>query len=320
MDTKLPLILIVGMYSVTFDLVATDDCRSGSNNMYCPSKINHRYCVLGHFHVTDMWAEKSNNHIVWKFRMEKINLQQKSWWAAETSSDIPKSQTLTPEKAFSKVCDVCDHPSKQIYAQGWICMNHECQQHWKLNNGKAPAKLGFNDSFINERTPFEGFLPPYAIKPELPDINGFQSVTKQCWRGMICPECGRCNQRIDWDGFRCETQDCGFELKPPRYVVPVSAVLGDLSHQFQGHAISMDMIESDILECDKVAHGFYLIHDYRLPLGITITHGHSNGVINSQPGGADDVFRTLQEADIGLRRLLVQSPCKLILTSFCWHI
>ena len=56
--------------------------------MHCPSKIPHRYCVTEAVFITDHWEERSNGHIVVKFRFEKTDLDNKSWYAAEDSPEV----------------------------------------------------------------------------------------------------------------------------------------------------------------------------------------------------------------------------------------
>jgi len=58
--------------------IVNDDHRSGSKNKVCPSQVPHRYCVVGAFHVTDIWGEKSDSCVIFKFRMQEVDLERKS--------------------------------------------------------------------------------------------------------------------------------------------------------------------------------------------------------------------------------------------------
>lgn len=214
-------------------------------------------------------------------------------------------------KASLKECRECHTTSKQIYQQGWMCLNEKCKLHWTLNGKKPAGDLDFHEGFKMERTAFVGFMPPHSLIPRLPNASTSQTVTRQCWKGFVCPKCGRCNQRTEWAGWQCLSEDCDYELVPPLEIVPASIFMGELSSHFQGHALSDDDFNSTQVRCMRSTHGFYSVHDYILPFGIRVTHGHSNAVINMQSGGPDDVFRGLQEAKIGLRRLPVQSPSTL---------
>lgn len=95
--------------------------------------------------------------------------------------------------------------------------------------------------FLKERTIFNGFLPPYAMNPELIQPHAMHRqafpATKQCWEGIVCKLCGRCNLRRHWDAWRCRTEGCPFEHRSPLDVIPASSVMGDDWHGFQGHGV-----------------------------------------------------------------------------------
>lgn len=289
--------------------------------MQCPSQIPFRYCVMGGFHITYIWAEKSNRCTIYRFRMQKVDLRRKSWWAAEDSKSTPETQGISKVKAVEKVCNICHETWKQVYKQGWICLNVTCASFWKLRGTHpADADLEFSEEFLAERAECPEVEAPYPIIPQLVkyDDAGARlektlSVTKQCWKGIVCENCGRCLQRRDWDAWKCPALGCGFQYAPPRQIIPASAVTGDLDHAFQGHAISDDKWDEKLTTCEVKTLGFFKVHDYVLPYdGIKITHLHSNGPINAKAGGADDIFWRLQQANIGLQRLpLKMGPGKL---------
>ena len=99
------------------------------------SKIPHRYCVIPDVHITDHWDEKSNGHVVVKFRFEKMDLNSKSWYAAEDSSEV---YVPTNIKAQRKICPKCDISNPQVFASGWMCLNSKCQSFWTLSGTRAP--------------------------------------------------------------------------------------------------------------------------------------------------------------------------------------
>ena len=290
-------------------MIATENGYTGNKNKYCPSKIPYRYCVLGAFHLTYIWAEKSNDKILFKFRLEKVDVESKSWWAAGGPESLPESQVSGDVKAYGQTCDKCDTFSKQVYQIGWMCLEATCEDHWKLNNAPPPAKLEFNKDFTLERTAFGDTLPPYQVIPELPKVTGLQTVARSSWKGIVCPKCGRCNQRVHWDAWRCENEKCDFKLSCPPMILPASAVSGDSESEYHGHAISEDAF-TDEVRCQTLTHGCYTISEYHLPKGLTVTHVHANSVINRQPGGADDAFERLQREDLGLQRLKIHSMSK----------
>lgn len=86
-------------------------------------------------------------------------------------------------------------------------------------------------------------------------------------------------------------------------VIPASSVMGDTIYGYTGIGINHDNISEEIIECEERQHGFYRECVYQLGNGLTITHHISNNVINSAPGGPDDLFCQLQKEDMGLERL-----------------
>lgn len=86
-------------------------------------------------------------------------------------------------------------------------------------------------------------------------------------------------------------------------VIPASSVIGDAGYGFQGHGVSQDKFSEESIEYEVRKHGFYRECVYQLGDGLTITHLISNNVINSAPGGPDDLFCQLQKEDMGLERL-----------------
>ena len=78
----------------------------------------------------------------------------------------------------------------------------------------APEVQDYNPAFLEERWVFDGFLPSYKMNPDLirPDETHGQAfpATRQCWEGIVCKLCGRCNLRRHWDAWRCRTVGCPF--------------------------------------------------------------------------------------------------------------
>ena len=255
-------------------------------------------------HITDHWDEKSNGHTVVKFRFEKTDLKNKSWYAAE---DSPEVHISTEIKALRNECSKCKVTKPQVFASGWMCLNGKCPSFWTQNGNLASETQEHNPAFLNERCVFDGFLPPFAIKPELlqPDVSRGQTfpATRQCWEGIVCKLCGRCNLRRHWDAWRCRTEGCPFEHSLPMEVIAASSVMGDAAYGFQGHGVSSDKVFEASIGCKVRKYGLYRESVYELDDGLIITHLNSNDAINGAPGGPDHLFCQLQKEDIGLERL-----------------
>ena len=97
--------------------------------------------------ITDHWDEKSNGHVVVKFRFEKTDLTSKAWYAAEGS---PEVYVPTDIKTLRKTCPKCDVSNPQVFASGWMCLNSKCQSFWTLNGALAPEAQDYNPAFLEK--------------------------------------------------------------------------------------------------------------------------------------------------------------------------
>ncbi len=273
---------------------------------------------MGLFHITEIWAEKSNGKIVMMIRMEKVDLYSKSWWAAEDSKLLPGAGKITPAKAIRRVCTSCGNISPTIFKKGWICLRQTCLAFWTMN-GKPIDYLeaSYDEAFINERTVFSGFEAPFMTTPKPLDPAVALPVSKQCWNGMVCPKCGKCIQRVHWTGWRCRNNKCDYMHTVPHKITPSSALLGDLTAPFSGHALSEDQHLDDQIKCRTGKHGLWRIHVYGFAEDVVAFHFHANEAINAKTGGADGILNALQAQNIGLeRRPLKRAVGKLILQTY----
>jgi hypothetical protein len=280
------------------------------------------------FQVTDVWAENFNGKVCYKFRFEKIELHKKSWWAPQGSS-LPSTTRTFDTKATFATCAGCGSISKKIYRDAWMCLNEKCDNFFSVN-GQIPANPCYSIEFLNERSQWPkefklGSLKPEPTLAELGDANSTSlNYSRAAWKGMVCPQCGRCISRVHWSRWECQTQSCGFsrhiQLTPLSHMAVVS------SHALQGtgHAVPQDRHMSPIILREPVFLGNWRIHTYEVMADTqpetVVTHFHANSLLNNVSGGANDMFRALQEAEIGLQRFpLKSSPGKLSTTFYyCW--
>ena len=256
------------------------------------------------FHITDHWDERSNGHVVVKFRLEKTDLKSKSWFAAEGSSEL-----FVPikAKALRQQCLRCQVIRPQVFTSAWICLNSKCELFWTVDGVLAPEAQEYNPAFLQERLDFEGFLPPYQMRPDLIDLTNTHGqlfpATRQCWEGIVCELCGRCNMRSHWDAWRCRTKGCPFEQKIPMDIISASSVMPEHEYGFQGHGVCQDKFSESSLSREVRKHGLYREIIYGLGNGLVIAHLISNNTVNSAPGGPDDLFCQMQKEDCGFERL-----------------
>lgn len=262
------------------------------------------------FHITHIWAEKSYGKICFKFRFQKLNLATKSWWAP-ADSPMPAVSRNYDIKAPHLTCVACNQDSSQVYQQGWMCLNEDCTAFWTLNGQAPPMTLIFSASFLKERTPWPmGIKPFYDLKPApliIDEGNPELAYSLASWKGMVCPKCGRCNSRIHWRQWMCGSVDCDFTHRIQVKTLSPLSVLPDHGMEYAGHAIPMDEFEKSFIRCNSELHGDWRVETYEIFPGNTVTHFQANRTINHKPGGAHDMFRAMQEADIGLQRFALKT-------------
>jgi hypothetical protein len=287
--------------------------------------------VLGYFHVTDVWKEKqtpdggSKSVTVCRIRFEKANLDEPSWWIPEGKDAKPASSVKAPIAA----CSTCKTSSKEIFTAGWFCLNHQCKQYFLLPGGSEvdTKSLVYTAAFLNERTRFEGKVP--SLKPPVPDATGLHGTEIVLRRGFVCPDCGCCNRRVYWNNWVCENKECQHTRDAPMAPYP-AALLEAENAKFDArmekkritYGVNENTLGQDDYPLDPFATvyhrgylplsqtltlGGYAVRQYFLPdaqgqiLGSFSIFSASQEVI-SKPNGPDDLFRTLELTDIGLRR------------------
>lgn len=290
----------------------TNDAK-GSSNASCRVSLPHRYCVMDWFQVTDIWAEKSNGKTCFKFRLEKIRLWAISWWAP-TGAELPPAPRDFVTKAARLTCDLCHKVSIQVFDRIWMCLNEVCEQFWKVNGSEAPAGLTYNPLFLGERSLWPtNRQPAFRIRPKPIMVNlGYAdlSYSLASWKGMVCPQCGRCNSRILWREWRCANPSCNFSHQIQLTPVSALSVLPDHGVEFEGKAPGHNKWDSNVIDMrEPIDLGEWKKTIYQISEGNTITHYQANRSLNAIAGGANDMFRELQQADMGLQRFpLANSP------------
>jgi hypothetical protein len=278
--------------------------------------IEEGFAVCGWFHITDLWAEariddneKRVTH--WQYSLEKINLDEPSWWMPEglEKPDI-KPLDFVPSK---ESCASCRQKSKTIYAEGWTCLTHNCEDFFKFPEGIRINDVHYSEVFINERTPFNGENPGSYIPP-LPEKKGTAYGTeKEFRRGIVCPKCGTCSRRRHWDRWVCEKLGCSFEHRVQMEPYPLDKVHNEeaivrakptmmqsgfkcpqVKVKLGGHEVTMSVLFEPGTEDKKIA-------------GI-VTLFRSTNDINSGNMGPDHLFDSLQHESIDLKRNVVRHP------------
>ena len=284
-----------------------DDTKNhaGAKNRHCPTRVPHRYNVLGTFHVTDSWSEKVKGKTICRVRFEKIGLKVPSWWGVK-GSPLPPRRPNYSTKAPVQTCSACGTSSKQRYAPGWMCANASCTSFSKINGQAVNDPPAFDPLFLGERKKWPAQVKaPFPLKPEPPTalLNSPEMETSPyAWKGMVCPSCGGCNSRTEWDEWKCGTEGCTYEIPVHHTARPASALAPEHAFEAEGHSLSFDRWEEPVVRTKLEFYGYWRKATYELFPGNYITHYFANKEINRQPGGADEILEGLQRAEMGMKR------------------
>lgn len=276
--------------------------HSGSNNTLLRIEIPHRYCVMDWFLITDVWMEKMGKYAGYRVRLEKLDLSTQGWWTEQGSLPLRHSNQPPP----SRKCGQCGTSSLQIYVRpGWTCLEKSCPKFWKFRDTE-PKDFEFHPDFLDYRHPRSPDIPNPGPLAEIVDRNIELSegiADREEWRGIVCPECRKCIQRVTWDSWDCANdfsrgpqETCCYKVLRKMREIPLESVLDGakpyISRQMEN---KIEPVVDDSLKP-------YEVRTYQLPGVGSITHFVSNASINGRENGPDDMFSQLQKLNVGLRR------------------
>ena len=268
--------------------------------------------------------------ITWKVRLEKIYLTEKSWWAVKGSSVLAQDSFDGRQKVKSQACSKCGQPSKIIYNAGWTCLSTECTAFFQFENGYEDASLDYSEEFVKERTPYQGpvpgpLSPPLLTDRDMAEMDAF-GVEKAFKRGIVCPKCGCCSRRIAWDHWFCENSDCDFTYSLNQIPMPINEVIAR-TKDHEDDRSNMKSKEYEFarggIRSSQKIHGQWDINEYKI-LGEArevvgfVRHFKSNGIINNQKDGPNDLFLQMQTGEFNLRRNAArQEGCEYFQSFIC---
>lgn len=280
--------------------------HSGSNNTLLNIEIPHRYCVMDWFLITDVWMEKMGKYAGYRIRLEKLDLSTKGWWT-EKGSDEPLSLRHSNKPPPSRKCGQCGKSSLQIYVRpGWMCLEKSCAKFWKFRNTE-PKDFEYHPDFLDYRHPRGPDIPNPGPLAEIVDRNIEPSegiADREEWRGIVCPECRKCIQRVTWDAWDCANESsrgpeetCCYKVVRKMREIPLESVLDGVK------PYTSKPVEGTLKPVvDKDSLKPYEVRTYQLPGVGSITHFVSNASINGRTDGPNDMFSQLQKLNLGLRR------------------
>jgi hypothetical protein len=311
----------------------------GDKNEGAITKMPHRYCVLDWFKTTHVWAEKTMGRkeprTTIRYRFERLDRSKESWYSPkpaagsieepESPAEPGSSAELVPAEAGSpsnppsladlslpiQTCTACSKSCPQVYLIDWLCINPDCAAFWKMSNGQdAPyGALDYHPAFLQQRTTWEREDPPFSLNPGVPQVDQHfgGSLAYVSTRGVVCPDCGRCNMRYMFNQRRCDTIGCKWKLTPQVKVVMPSN-LGHTPWDMSSDGPSL--IKAVVKPAVKTQVGYfsnYKVIKYTIEGVVgSVTVAKANQHIVSEPGGANDMFRELQEVNVGLERRILR--------------
>ena len=229
---------------------------------------------------------------------------EKSWWAPRDSA-LPLPNRDYSTKAPRATCITCRQDSPLIYNEGWMCVNHRCENMGKLGGHHPRTPLSFNQEWLNERNEWPtGRMPEHKlVPPPVGHLNGTSYTTAlAAWKGFVCPRCQCCNSRIDWTYQICIAEGCNYSRKVAHTIQPHFSLLPLNVGETYGHAVPHDEYRGHVLRTKRFM-GHWVLLTYKLCENNYVTHFMANQHINGRPGGANDMLLEMQKGDgVGLKR------------------
>lgn len=228
-----------------------------------------------------------------------------SWWAKKSSPlPLPVNERDFERKPISIECAECNQKSLWVYSEAWMCLQRSCDQFGKVNKD-IPASRTFHPDFLNSRSPPDSSLKhPLAFTSNVAAgaLIKASVFTEDGWKGIVCEECGRCVPRRHWACWQCPS--CGFKLEIAPPIVSIARVCParEMSLKAIERTPSPPRWDDVQWEVDKESLSPYLLVTYRLGKIGSVTHILAGRDTNCRPGGPDDMFRELQQGELGLER------------------
>ncbi|RYO09453.1 hypothetical protein AA0119_g1011 [Alternaria tenuissima] len=268
---------------------------TGVDSPNIPSKPPHQYCVLDYFKPTHVWAEKSGDSKIVRYRFEKLNTKKESWWRAKDAQEVIELGSLPSpvEKsactAFWKIYTNTAEPGRSMPAQE-----------------PKEASLVYDPRFLKQKTPWHNDDHDYPLASNAAELSMHavpgENTSVAFWSGMVCPDCGRCTSRLNWTNWECSNTACRYTRTHPHTLIPALSLRDPLWPITSSYTLSRDTMSPRLELKVSFEHG-YRINRYEIP-GVNgfIAHMVANKTVLEEDGGPDAMFEELQQTDIGLQR------------------
>ena len=287
----------------------------GNRNEKAICQMPHQYCVLDWFKPVAVWSEKTagKGKKAWntiKYRLERLNNDRTTAWSSTSTWTVSEEDRLQAGPLLKASCHNCRTESSQVYLIGWMCLNADCEDFWKIDGKNAPCgSIPYNPAFLLDRAPRWADddrleVEPTSVRPALPKFDRVlgDHISYTNTRGVCCDVCGRCNPRRLFSGWLCETPDCTFTPLRPSHKPIMPAVL----HTPWSSAPSLvrNKFDQTLGVTVQVSHqNHHKICKYTFD-GVEgcFIHAAVESSVNQELDGPDEMLVGLQTQDIGLER------------------
>lgn len=212
----------------------------------------HKTFVLDYFCPTMQWPQRlppgSKAPLMWMVRLQKLDVEKKSWWARHEDIPPPISQRVVPPRSKGW-CSICSKWSPKILdTKHFVCLDHHCPNWWSSidkavaqrqfqQNGTfpnavpVPKNMRYDLSLLKHRIDqtfwpvgvenlfaagpliVEPFAKTYAqtcqLSAKTPStLQAQQKLSQALLRGFVCQHCSRINPRILYTGWTCLNPSC----------------------------------------------------------------------------------------------------------------
>jgi hypothetical protein len=288
-------------------VILSDQCPTS------PSKMPRMYNVLGWYKPTDVWYEKYDDKKLVRFRLEKLCPNEPGWWTPkDVIAPISLGELSSP---VEQACNECGKVSVQRYLNGWMCLIPECVKFWKYSNTMEPdeSSLRYDPRWLKKFTPWLYSNDPEPVRPApFVPVDGDHvtaSMSRRACRGRVCDHCGACILRVKWQSWECCGEGgCGrsYPLPPSATLVPLSKLEdANFPKSTKGLPISRAAVDSLNVVVTEIQNdiGGYKIMRYDVPgTNSYVLHLTAGLYPTQEPGGANDMWKTLQESPPDLIR------------------
>ena len=286
----------------------------GKKNTNCPVKLKHNFNILGHYHITAMWYDKSDT-CCWMVKLQRVDTTTQPWYSIKGSTHTSLPLSVAP----SQVCESCSQSTEQIYEEEWFCMTPGCTSYFKRGGVKIDARdYHYSQAFLSARSQFMGEVP-VAVAPYLPDVTAgtpfTEAVINNFKQGFVCSVCGCCGRQKHWKHWACENEHCGATF-PLRHE-PMS--IDEAKSEPEGRLKRQKDFSKLFTPIDQHMEGAYEVTKYSFPdedgsiIGFVAVY-KSTDKVNRHKNGADGLFTelsTMEEGDFHLERKAARAAgCK----------